>query len=324
MAGILDMLRGNIQRYEQRQDERAIRRVVESQTQLAGRLAEAEQQRAAQQAAQQAPGLAAALGRLVPQQANPNVGAGMNPADPRAQAVGLLMDPRTRQLGAAQAGALLDPLGRQQLANAGLQGQAYEMQAARDAQAIEDARRMGPLNEQAARALVAQRTAAAQASAASAAAAAAGRIDPIEARINQRWLAQMEAPVQVLDAVQQAEAALDTGDSLGSLAAVIKLAKVLDPTSVVREGEVTTVQGGTGVAESLIADYNRIFGKGFSPQGAAAFRRTLRATAKPILQRGVRITDEITQQALAYGAVPARVTTGIGWSDPYVRAYLAD
>jgi hypothetical protein len=324
MAGILDMLRGNVQRYEQRQDDRAIRRMVESQTRVADQLAQAEQQRAEAQAARQAPGLAAALGRLVPQPANPNVGAGMNPADPRAQAVGLMMDPRTRQLGAAQAGALLDPLGRQQLANAGLQGQAYEAQILRDNQAVSDAQRLGPLNVQAVQARIAQSQAAAAASAATAAAVAAGRIDPIEGRINQRWLAQMEAPVQVLDAVQQAEAALATGDSLGSLAAVIKLAKVLDPTSVVREGEVTTVQGGTGVAESLITDYNRIFGEGFSPQGAAAFRRTLKATAKPVLQRGVRITDEVRQQALDYGAVPARVTTGIGWNRDYVADYLAD
>lgn len=222
--------------------------------------------------------------------------------------------------------------GRQQLAEyqrrgspaaqAVLQGQ--QIDNARGVQALENERQLGPMQRAAEQALAVQRYAAAQASQAKFAAARTGTITDIEARQNQRWLAQMEAPVQVQDAVQQAEAALQTGDSLGSLAAVIKLAKVLDPTSVVREGEVTTVQGGTGVAESLISQYNRIFSKGFSPSGAAALRRTLKAAALPVLRRGVRITDEIRQQALDYGVAPDRVTIGIGWDDDFARAYEAD
>lgn len=320
MAGLLDLIR---QERTRRLTERA-QVAADAQVSVQQRLADAEQQRAQAEAARMAPGLAAALGRLSPQGANPNVGAGMNPADPGAQAVGLMMDPRTRQLGAAQAGALLDPLGRQQLANAQAQGLGYQLDAQKTALEIDQARRLGPANLLAAQALTQQRLAAARASEAAAAAAAAGRIEPIEARVNQRWLANMGEPVAVQDSLQQIDAALRQGDSLGSLAATIKLAKILDPTSVVREGEVTTVEGGTGTAQQLVSAYNRLRGEGMSPQASAALLRTAKSVALPILSRGQRLTAETRRLAEDYGIVPDRVTTGLGWSSDYVAALQAE
>jgi hypothetical protein len=285
-----------------------------------------QQEAAAQrQASQQAPGLAAALGRQAPPgRAGGMIGAGWDPQSDQAQAVGLMMDPGTRQLGNAMAAGLMDPVQRQGLANAKQQGALLGVQTEAAQFGLEQARLEGPLNLQAARELIASRQAAAQASAASAEAAAAGRIDPLEARINQRWLANLTEPVAVQDSLQQIEGALGQSDSLGAVAAMIKLAKILDPTSVVREGEVTTVQGGTGTAQALLSSINKIKGGGLTPQAAADVLRTAKTIAVPILTRGQQITDEVRKQATDYGVNPDRVTTGIGWQPGYTQALLEE
>jgi hypothetical protein len=187
---------------------------------------------------------------------------------------------------------------------------------------IQQARVLGPLNAQATQALIQSRMASVQASMANAELARAGKISQVQGQLNQRFLSQMDAPTQVADATQQIDAALKTGDSLGGLAATIKLAKILDPTSVVREGEVTTVQGGIGVASQLINSYNRLFGEGMSPAGAKTFLGITRAVAGPVLQRGLRIEKEIRSAAAQVDADPNMAATGIGWPSAYVRRYV--
>jgi len=144
----------------------------------------------------------------------------------------------------------------------------------------------------------------------------ATEIDSLVNTMNQRFMTQMDAPAQVSDAVQQIDNALNTGNSLSALAAVIKLAKVLDPTSVVREGEVTTVEGGIGIADQLIRKYNRFFGQGFSAEGAAQIRQTVDAVARPVLDRGARIQQEYQRAADLAGIPYERVVLGIGYQDP--------
>jgi hypothetical protein len=187
---------------------------------------------------------------------------------------------------------------------------------------IDQAQQMGPLERQAVQALIGSRNASAQASRANADLARAGKITQVQGTLNQRFLSQMDAPVQVADAVQQVDSALSTGNSLGVLAATIKLAKILDPTSVVREGEVTTVQGGLGVASQLLNNYNKLFGQGMSQEGAKAFQKLTKSVAGPVLQRGVRIEDEIRNAASVMEADPNMAATGIGWPSQYVRRYL--
>lgn len=254
-------------------------------------------------------------------------------ADPQAQAaVRMLMDPRSRAAGVELSGVLqgrMDPLYQQELSNAeqlganqrvAAQGAAMDrLLKLADFQTKQD---MVPLEQQAVRALINQRESAAAASRASALAASEGRITDRQDKLNQTFLRQIGAATEVADAVQQIDAALGTGDSLGSLAAVVKLAKVLDPTSVVREGEVTTVQGGTGTAENLIAQYNKLFGQGFSEEGANRFRKVARAVAGPVLERGLRIEDEIRTSARNVEADPEMAIRGAGWRGGWARQWL--
>lgn len=303
--------------------------VAGTQARLAEML-QAQQERTEQRlASQQAPGLAQALGTMPEarglQGAGGQIGAGWDQLPPEvAAAVRLQMNPQTRQLGNSMAGGLLDPQQRQGLANARQQGELLGVQTEAAQFGLDQARREGPLALEASRQLIASRRAAALASQASAEAAAAGRIDPLEARINQRWLANLTEPVAVQDSLQQIEGTLRQGDSLGALASIIKLAKILDPTSVVREGEVVTVEGGTGLAQQLLSGVNRLKGGGLSPKAAADVLRTAKTLAVPVLERGQRLTGEVRQQALDYGVEPDRVTTGIGWQSDYVSALLEE
>jgi hypothetical protein len=285
------------------------------------------QQEAAQQrqATQQAPGLAAALGTMPEARglaSGGQIGAGWDQLPPEmAAAVRLQMDPGTRQLGNQMATGLMDPVQRQSLANARQQGELLGVQTDSAQFALEQARLLGPLNLQAERELIAQRRAAAEASKAQAAAVAAGNITDLELKLGDRWTKNIQEPLTIQTAVQQATGALELGNSLGVLAATIKLAKVLDPQSVVREGEVTTVEGGNGTAQMLISAFNKMQGKGMGAAGQAAFLATLKAVAAPQLARGVKLTQEFESMAEQFGVNPGRATTGVGWDNDYAAAY---
>lgn len=250
------------------------------------------------------------------------VGSALLSDSPEARAIGggllqqLLM--QRGQMG-------LTPQQQAELAWRSSQIKTEEMQQEKLGLDIDQARKLGPLNLQATQSLIAQRNAAAQASLASAEAARRGKISETADRINQRWVKQIATPTEVADAVQQISGALKTGDPLGALAATVKLAKVLDPQSVVREGEVTTVEGGTGLAENLVRTYNRVIGNGgFSPEGAKQLERVAKSVAAPVLQRGLRIESELRTAADNLELDPTETLLGTGWQGDWVRQYLQD
>lgn len=136
---------------------------------------------------------------------------------------------------------------------------------------------------------------------------------PIIARLNDRYLAQMKAPVNVQDALAQLENALSTGSSIGAVAATVKLAKILDPESVVREGEVRTVEGGLGIADQIIRALNNVEGQGFGPDAVKDLLELAQAVATPVLERGRLIESQFGQMAVDAQVSPEQVTSGIGF-----------
>lgn len=136
---------------------------------------------------------------------------------------------------------------------------------------------------------------------------------PIIGRLNQRYLTQIRSPVNVVDALAQLEGALQTGSSVGAVAAVVKLAKILDPDSVVREGEVRTVEGGLGIADQLINVMNRVEGEGFGADAANDILEVAKAMAAPIVERGRRIESEFDMMAKAANVDFNQVTAGAGF-----------
>ena len=220
--------------------------------------------------------------------------------------------------------AMMSPMQQAQMGSELALGDQRRSSTAVNQQQLAQAQAEGPYSLAAIQAQIRQRDASAQASMANRAAADSGRITQVQSRLNDRFLTQMDAPTQVADSVQQIDASMAGGDSLGALAATIKLAKILDPTSVVREGEVTTVQGGTGLAASLVNAYNKAGGKGMGPAQAAAFKRTVRSVAVPVLQRGLRIEGEVRKAAETMDADPEMAATGIGWPSGFVKRYVGD
>ncbi len=188
---------------------------------------------------------------------------------------------------------------------------------------LEQAKLLGPGNYQAQQQLIAEREAQAAAARASAEAAAQGRIDQVTDRINQRYLTQIKAPVIISDAVQQMEGALSGNDPLSARSAIVKLAKILDPESVVREGEVATVEGGTGVMNRIVTQYNNWKNQGFPESVKEQLRSTTRKMAAPVLQRGLRIQQQFGAMADELGVSQSLVTQGAGFPAGLVRTYLS-
>jgi len=127
------------------------------------------------------------------------------------------------------------------------------------------------------------------------AAAAGTGVDTLKANQGQalidtqqsRWLQQIQPAAVVADATQRIIGSLATGNAIGAEAAVVGLAKILDPTSTVREGEVTTIKGGTGIGQQLMSAFNKAKGKGFDPQSAKDLQSVVDANAIPILKRAI-------------------------------------
>ena len=136
-----------------------------------------------------------------------------------------------------------------------------------------------------------------------------------------KFLATMKGPSEVWQAYEQINGMLDTGDALGTRAAIIKLAKILDPTSVVREGEVTTIEGGTGLGNQIMNMWNNAINQGAPEEMADAIRNIAKEAAGPVLANAVRQRNEF-RGALdtVFGAdMPgaARIVTGSGlpWNE---------
>lgn len=283
---------------------------------------QAQQRAAAQQEAAAAPGLMQELWRRgMPQmQANGEYTTPWNPA--MASATNLLANPATRSIGVKQAIDLLNPQTGADLALSEAQRRKWELDAQKTQQEMEQNVLMGPLERQSTLALIAERKAAAAASLQNALLASQGRINAKQFKLNDTFLQQIKDPNEVANAVMQVDGALAGNDSLGALAAVIKFAKIMDPRSVVREGEVATAYGGLGTAEHILAEWNKLQGGGLSENGKKRFREVVRQVAGPVLANGMRIENEIRTSAKVMEVDPEQSIRGAGWPSRFVQGYL--
>ena len=79
---------------------------------------------------------------------------------------------------------------------------------------------------------------------------------------------------------------LNRGTAAGDLAAIFAFMKLLDPPSVVREGEQATARNAAGVPERIRNQYNRLLkGNSLTPLQRKDFRRTSEEVYKPYLLR---------------------------------------
>lgn len=79
---------------------------------------------------------------------------------------------------------------------------------------------------------------------------------------------------------------LNRGTAAGDLAAIFAFMKLLDPPSVVREGEQATARNASGVPERIRNQYNRLLkGNSLTPLQRKDFRKTSEEVYKPLLLR---------------------------------------
>jgi hypothetical protein len=129
------------------------------------------------------------------------------------------------------------------------------------------------------------------------------------ARDSKDYIARSESYDTVSAASQDASAA-------GDLSLIFAFMKMLDPGSVVREGEFATAQNSTGVPDRVRNKYNEVLsGVRLNPAQRADFVRqakTIYATAKV---RHRRIRDSYTARALRRGLNPDDVVMEYGSAD---------
>ena len=130
-----------------------------------------------------------------------------------------------------------------------------------------------------------------------------------EGRLNDRFRKAFDTSAEVITSAEQILGALELDDPLAVLTAIIKFAKAADPDSVVREGEVTTVTGGTGLAQFLMTEFNKAVGSGFTENAKDQFRRSANALVQPQAERGLRIMKDFGAQAKR-AEVPLSIALG--------------
>jgi len=99
--------------------------------------------------------------------------------------------------------------------------------------------------------------------------------------------------VDMRDAYSRIEASAKSPSAAGDLAMIFNFMKLLDPSSVVREGEFATAQNAAGVPERIIAQYNRVIaGERLAPDTRADFLDRSRGLYDQALQNQKAIESQ--------------------------------
>lgn len=109
----------------------------------------------------------------------------------------------------------------------------------------------------------------------------------------------------------QAGAQLETG--AGDIATVIGFMKILDPGSVVREGEFATAENAQGVPDRVRSIYNRLLtGQRLSPQVREEFVQAAESLARRKLSEQTGVVEQFRTEAGRAGIDPDRVIVDLG------------
>lgn len=125
---------------------------------------------------------------------------------------------------------------------------------------------------------------------------------------------------QVANAYGTVLAAAQDPSAAGDLALIFAYMRMLDPGSVVREGEFATAQNAPGVPERVRAQYNRILsGERFTPEARADFLDRARRLAQQRQKQVQPILRRYRERARRAGVDPSLFVF-----DPFVEVGLPD
>lgn len=243
-------------------------------------------------------------------------------------------DPAAVQSGQSLLSGLLqqaDPQYRQQLDNAKLQAQSQRQQnliaASQEKRASElfplqvqnerlqqqgylNQQKLFPLQLEAARAQAQQAAAQITASTLSAEAKQAMFINTVRGQY--QALPAVKTAVEAQGAYKAATAAANTGSALGAELALVKMAKLADPTSVVREGETERIREGYGLVSQVSSILRKAGSKGMTPEQRAMYLDVLDALYGPAMEQAALATRQYMGLEAQYKARPGEIVNSVG------------
>ena len=135
-------------------------------------------------------------------------------------------------------------------------------------------------------------------------------------RAQYQGLPVIQKAVEAQGAYKAANLAVNQGSALGAQVALIKMAKISDPESVVTEGNITTIKNGYGALSALSASLRAAGNKGLSPEQTQMFMDVMDALYGPAMEMAAAATKEYQGFEDQYQARPGEYTNSVGldWS----------
>jgi len=115
---------------------------------------------------------------------------------------------------------------------------------------------------------------------------------------------------KIRDSYTRIQASAKEPSAAGDLALIFNYMKILDPGSVVREGEFATAQNSGSVPDIIIAKYNKVkSGERLSPSIRADFVDRASKLYQGQEAQYKKVTNDYTERAKSYGLDPNRIMT---------------
>jgi hypothetical protein len=132
------------------------------------------------------------------------------------------------------------------------------------------------------------------------------QIDKIGSQVYDDYHKNNKDDIQTVSAHQRLKATAQKADAASDISFVYQYMKMLDPGSVVREGEFATAQNATGVPERILNMYNRALkGERLNPDQRAQFLATAERLANDSESRLTQSRSVLERRLRAAGADPA-------------------
>lgn len=117
----------------------------------------------------------------------------------------------------------------------------------------------------------------------------------------------------IRDGLGRVQAGAELGTGAGDISTVIGFMKILDPSSVVREGEFATAENAQGVPDRIRGLYNRLLtGERLTPEVRQEFVEAAESLASQKLDEQERIVDQFRDEAERSGIDPERIILDFG------------
>lgn len=126
--------------------------------------------------------------------------------------------------------------------------------------------------------------------------------------LRKEYTAQAKPFIEVRDAFRRVETAARNPSAAGDMSLIFNFMKILDPGSVVREGEFATAQNTTGVPDRILNTYNKIIsGERLNPQQRADFVNQSRKLYQTQNEQHKKLQSEFADIARGAKLDPKRV-----------------